>query len=116
MERTPDSTRQLASRARRRVQAAPQPEHDVALQRRVVVAFLAAACEGDFDALLDVLAPDVVLRFDFGAEHGQPPLVGADAVARHVLVTAPPRQPGVTDRPGATRRGTWTDRKTDGFP
>ena len=66
MERTPDSTRQLASRARRRVQAAPQPEHDVALQRRVVVAFLAAACEGDFDALLDVLAPDVVLRSTSG--------------------------------------------------
>ena len=89
MDRTPDSTRQLASRARRRVQSAPQPDADVALQRRVVDAFLAAARGGDFDALLDVLAPDVVLRFDFGPTHPQAPLVGAQAVARHVLVTAP---------------------------
>ena len=49
MDRTPDSARQLASRARRRVQAAPQPDRDVALQRRVVDAFLAAARGGDFD-------------------------------------------------------------------
>jgi RNA polymerase sigma-70 factor (ECF subfamily) len=89
MDRTPDSTRQLASRARRRVRAAPQPEPDVALQRRVVDAFLGAARAGDFDALLAVLAPDVVLRFDFGPTHAQAPLVGAEAVARHVLATAP---------------------------
>ena len=68
MDRTPDSTRQLASRARRRVRAAPQPEPDVTVQRRVVDAFLAAARSGDFDALLEVLAPDVVLRFDFGPD------------------------------------------------
>ena len=57
MDRTPDSARQLASRARRRVQAAPQPDRDVALQRRVVDAFLAAARGGDFEALLQVLDP-----------------------------------------------------------
>jgi RNA polymerase sigma-70 factor (ECF subfamily) len=89
MDRTPESTRQLASRARRRVRNAPQPDPDVALQRRVVDAFLAAARAGDFDALLSVLAPDVVLRFDLGPTHPQAPLVGAAAVARHVLVTAP---------------------------
>src|SRR5207244_11255765 len=64
MDRTPDSARQLASRARRRVQAAPQPDRDVALQRRVVDAFLAAARGGDFEALLQVLDPDVVVRMD----------------------------------------------------
>jgi RNA polymerase sigma factor (sigma-70 family) len=89
MDRTPDSTRQLASRARRRVQAAPQPDPDLAVQRRVVDAFLAAARGGDFDALLTVLAPDVVLRFDFGPDTPSAPLVGSDAVAHHVLVTAP---------------------------
>jgi len=89
MDRTPESTRQLASRARRRVRNAPQPDPDVALQRRVVDAFLAAARAGDFEALLTVLAPDVVLRFDLGPANPQAPLVGAEAVARHVLVTAP---------------------------
>ena len=89
VERTPEAARQLASRARRRVRAAPQPDPDVARQRRVVDAFLDAARNGDFDALLAVLAPDAVLRFDFGAVHGRGPLVGAEAVAKHVLATAP---------------------------
>jgi len=65
--RSPAATRQLASRARRRVRgAAPPPEPDLARQRKVVDAFLAAAREADFDALLDVLDPDVVLRVDRG--------------------------------------------------
>ena len=51
VERSPDATRQLASRARRRVQAAPVPDTDVARQRTVVDAFLAASRDGDFDAL-----------------------------------------------------------------
>jgi RNA polymerase sigma-70 factor (ECF subfamily) len=91
IDRTPEAARQLASRARRAVQAAPQPDADVALQRRVVDAFLAAAREGDFDQLLSVLAPDVVMRFDVGprSRRGLPTLAGADAVARHVLTTAP---------------------------
>lgn len=90
MDRRPEAARQLASRGRRRVQAAPKPDADLGLQRRVVDAFLAAAREGDFDALLGVLAPDVVLRFDLGRHLApQGPLVGAEPVARHVLATAP---------------------------
>ncbi|MFF8770170.1 sigma-70 family RNA polymerase sigma factor [Kitasatospora sp. NPDC015120] len=66
--RTSASTRQLASRARRRVQgAAPAPDADLALRREVVEAFLAASRGGDFDALLTVLDPDVVARSDGGA-------------------------------------------------
>jgi RNA polymerase sigma-70 factor (ECF subfamily) len=65
--RSPAAARQLASRARRRVQgAAPAPDPDLLRQRKVVDAFLAAARAGDFDALLDVLDPDVVLRVDRG--------------------------------------------------
>jgi RNA polymerase sigma-70 factor (ECF subfamily) len=91
MDRTPDSARQLASRARRRVQAAPQPDRDVARQRRVVDAFLAAARGGDFEALLQVLDPDVVFRMDLGpaSRLAHRPIAGADAVARQVLATAP---------------------------
>jgi hypothetical protein len=91
MDRTPDSARQLASRARRRVQAAPQPDRDVALQRRVVDAFLAAARGGDFEALLEVLDPDVIFRMDLGPDSRVTlrPLAGAVPVARQVLATAP---------------------------
>jgi RNA polymerase sigma-70 factor (ECF subfamily) len=89
MERSTESVRQLASRARRRVQAAPQPDRDVARQRRVVDAFLSAARSGDFDALVDLLAPDVVLRFDLGPDLAHKALVGAESVAQHVLATAP---------------------------
>src|SRR5204863_2239400 len=61
--RSPAAARQLASRARRRVRgAAPTPDADLARQRRVVDAFLAAARDGDFDALVGLLDPDVVLR------------------------------------------------------
>jgi RNA polymerase sigma factor (sigma-70 family) len=63
--RSPTAARQLASRARRRVHAgAPAPDADLAEQREVVGAFLAASRDGDFDALLAVLDPDVVLRAD----------------------------------------------------
>ncbi|HEV2782547.1 MAG TPA: RNA polymerase sigma factor SigJ [Actinophytocola sp.] len=65
--RSPAAARQLASRARRRVQgAAPAPDPDLARQREVVDAFLAASRDGDFDGLLAVLDPDVVLRADSG--------------------------------------------------
>jgi RNA polymerase sigma-70 factor, ECF subfamily len=61
--RAPDAARQLASRARRRVRgSAPPPDADIAEQQRVVDAFLAAARAGDFEALLEVLDPDVVFR------------------------------------------------------
>ena len=63
VERSPAATRQLASRARRRVRgAAPAPDADLTRQREVVDAFLAAARDGDLDALVAVLDPDVVLR------------------------------------------------------
>ena len=68
--RSPTATRQLASRARRRVQgAATASDVDLARQREVVDAFLAASRGGDFDALLAVLDPDVVLRADYTAVH-----------------------------------------------
>ena len=66
--RSPNATKMLASRARRRVQgAAPSPDADLAHQREVVDAFLAASRGGDFEALLAVLDPDVVLRADGAA-------------------------------------------------
>jgi RNA polymerase sigma factor (sigma-70 family) len=65
LERTPAATRQLASRARRRVQGATPPRHvDLARQRRIVDAFLTALREGDFEKLVAMLDPDVVLRDD----------------------------------------------------
>jgi RNA polymerase sigma factor (sigma-70 family) len=68
VERSPEATRQLASRARRRVQGqAPVPDADLAVQRRVVEAFFAAARDGDFEGLVAVLDPDVVSRSDGGA-------------------------------------------------
>jgi RNA polymerase sigma-70 factor (ECF subfamily) len=87
VERSPAAARQLASRARRRVRAqAPEPDADLAVQRRAVDAFLAAARDGDFEGLLRVLDPDVVLRVDGGPNaprpFARPPLVGAEAVAR----------------------------------
>jgi RNA polymerase sigma-70 factor (ECF subfamily) len=86
--RSSAATRQLASRARRRVQgAAPRPDADLATQREVVQAFLAASRAGDFDALIAVLDPDVVFRVDAGADSplARPPIVGAEGVAREVL-------------------------------
>jgi RNA polymerase sigma-70 factor (ECF subfamily) len=86
VERSPSATRQLASRARRRVRAeAPLPDADIAVQREVVDAFLAAARRGDFEALLQLLDPNVVLRIDGGPRAprplARPPIVGAAAVA-----------------------------------
>lgn len=86
MGRTPQATRQLASRARRRVRGAeiPAPERDPARQRAVVDAFFAAGRAGDFDALIALLHPDVVLRADFspGQRRRSTVLHGAAAVAR----------------------------------
>src|SRR5262252_4849810 len=72
VERTPDAARQLASRARRRVQARKAtPDADVEAQRSVVDAFVAAAQEGDFHRLVAVLDPGVILRVDAGAAAGR---------------------------------------------
>src|SRR4051794_32740912 len=88
VDRAPAATRQLASRARRRVQgAAPIPDADLTRQRAVVDAFLAAAREGDFDALVAVLDPDVVLRVDRGPGATRE-VRGAAAVAGQALTFA----------------------------
>lgn len=84
VDRTPAATRKLASRARQRVRGeAPEPEPDPVVRRRVVDAFLAAARGGDFDALVAVLDPDVVLRADAGKAlpGGMKVLRGIEAVA-----------------------------------
>jgi RNA polymerase sigma-70 factor, ECF subfamily len=81
VDRSPDAARQLASRARRRVRAENTvPDADLGAQREVVDAFVAAAREGDFEALVAILDPDVVLRADFGP--GSREVRGAEAVAR----------------------------------
>jgi RNA polymerase sigma-70 factor, ECF subfamily len=84
VDRSPEAARQLASRARRRVRGAPEPDPDIAAQREVVDAFLAAAREGDFEALLRELDPGVVLRADTGALAAVAvrEVRGAEAVAR----------------------------------
>jgi RNA polymerase sigma factor (sigma-70 family) len=75
VDRSPEAARQLASRARRRVQGeARVPDADLAAQRRVVDAFFAAARDGDFEGLVAVLDPDVVSRGDGGP--------GASAIVR----------------------------------
>jgi SnoaL-like domain len=82
VDRSPEATRQLASRARRRVRAEHTvPDADLVAQREVVDAFLAAAREGDFDRLVAVLDPDVVLRADLGPAVGLREVRGAEAVA-----------------------------------
>ena len=76
VERSPTATRQLASRARRKVQEARMQPGEISRRREVVAAFLAASREGDFDALLTMLDPDIVLRADTAAAQ-----MGADAEA-----------------------------------
>jgi RNA polymerase sigma factor (sigma-70 family) len=81
VERTPEATRKLASRARRRIQqAAPSPDTDLVAQHAVVDAFFAAGRAGDLDRLVAVLDPDVSLRGDFGPA-GQRSVRGASTVA-----------------------------------
>ncbi|MEU5048935.1 sigma-70 family RNA polymerase sigma factor [Streptomyces sp. NPDC021096] len=89
VDRTPAAARQLASRARRRVQgAAPVPDTDLARQREVVDAFFAAARGGDFEALVAVLDPQVVARSDGGALRPGAVVRGAANVAGGALTFA----------------------------
>jgi len=92
LDRSPEATRQLASRARRRVRATPSPASaaDLARQREVAEAFLAAARGGDFSALIAVLDSEVTLRADaHAAPSGKPVLLrGAEAVARGAVLSA----------------------------
>jgi RNA polymerase sigma-70 factor (ECF subfamily) len=91
LECTPAHARQYASRGRRRVRGAPTRETDLAEQRRLVSAFLAASRDGDFDALVALLDPDVVFRV-----HGRTRIAtvhGATDVARRVLERGAPLAP-----------------------
>jgi RNA polymerase sigma-70 factor (ECF subfamily) len=92
IERSPDAARQLASRARRRVRgAAPESDASLNQQREVVAAFLAASRAGDFDALISLLAPEVVFRADAGGIGGlvQPQITGAAEVAGYSAAQGP---------------------------
>ena len=98
VDRTPAATRQLASRARRRVRGATTvPDADLTRQREVVDAFLAASREGDLGALLSVLDPDVALRADTGGAPRE--LRGAGAVADQALMFSRLGGPGRVSRP-----------------
>ena len=126
VDKTPAAARQLASRARRRVQGAAVPNPDLVCQRRVVDAFLAASRGGDFAALLALLDPDVVLRADAAAVLGSaakqaegapklaPEVHGAAAVADTFAGRARQAQPALLDgavgavwAPGGTPRAAF---------
>jgi RNA polymerase sigma factor (sigma-70 family) len=92
VERTPEAARKLASRARRRIQQAhPQPDGDLAAQREIVDAFFAAGRAGDFERLVAVLHPDVVLRGDFGRGSVRV-ITGASAVAQQAKLYGSPER------------------------
>ncbi|MFD7153535.1 sigma-70 family RNA polymerase sigma factor [Kribbella sp. NPDC059898] len=93
VDKSPAATRQLASRARRRVQGAPVSDGDVGRQRAIVEAFMAASRGGDFEGLLALLDPEVLLRADAGAasaQHAGPAVSklvrGAKAVVEQALM------------------------------
>lgn len=90
LDRSEAAAQQLASRARRRLRNSPEPDADLTRQRQVVDAFFAASRDGDFDALLEVLDPDVQLRIDGGSLRASASLVrhGAEAVAAHTATYA----------------------------
>ena len=99
LDRSPAAARQLASRARRRLQGAPAPDTDLARQRAVVDAFLAASREGDFEALVALLHPDVVLRADQAAVRAgaDEEVRGAAAVAGNFSGRAVRARPALVD-------------------
>src|SRR5215472_16814052 len=105
IDRTPTATRQLASRARRRVQGAPAPDVDLDGQWAVVDAFIAASRAGDFERLLAVLDPEVVLRSDGGVARPALTLLvrGAQAVAERAMTFLQFAETS-TSRSGASRR------------
>lgn len=113
-DRSPAGARQIASRARRRIQGADRlPDADLRRQREIVYAFMATSREGDFDASLAVLDPDVVLRADSVIlPAGRPPEIrGArqwpEVLSRTPPVIAWPRGPGQRHR-GSHRRAART--------
>jgi RNA polymerase sigma factor (sigma-70 family) len=116
VDRSPQAARQLASRARRRVQAGnTAPDADLKAQREVVEAFLAAAREGDFDRLVAVLDPDVVLRVDLGPllVGGSREVRGAAAVARQAVTYS---QLGILTQPALINGAAGSVSFRDGRP
>jgi RNA polymerase sigma factor (sigma-70 family) len=113
VDRSPEAARQLASRARRRVRAENTvPDADLDAQREVVEAFLAAAREGDFDRLVAVLDPDVVLRQDFGAGRSRE-VRGATAVAGQARAYA---ELGLVSKPALVNGAAGVVATRDGQP
>ncbi len=116
VDRSPEAARQLASRARRRVQGENTvPDTDLDTQREVVEAFLAAARDGDFDRLVAVLDPDVVLRADLGplSAGGSREVRGAAAVASQAQTYA---QLGVLMQPALINGAAGLVSTRDGHP
>jgi ketosteroid isomerase-like protein len=114
VDRSPEAARQLASRARRRVQGERTvPDADIGKQREVLDAFLAAARGGDFEALLAVLDPDVVLRVDMGAAGAWRELRGAVTVARNATAFA---QMGLSVHPALVNGVAGAVSRLDGEP
>jgi RNA polymerase sigma factor (sigma-70 family) len=114
IDRSEAATQQLASRARRRVRGMLEPDPDLGRQRAVVDAFFAASRDGDFDALLEVLDPEVELRIDGGVLRRESSLVlrGAEAVATHTATYSkwyPFVRPALVD--GAAGALVATDRR-----
>jgi len=112
VDRSPEATRQLASRARRRIQ--PEsivPDAGLEAQREVVDAFLAAARDGDFDRLVAVLHPDVVLRADFGRRSRE--VRGVDAVIGQAMLYA---QLGLVAKPARVNGAIGVVSMRDGEP
>jgi Sigma-70, region 4 len=100
LDRTPSAAKTLASRARRRVRAAsPSGDADPVRRREIVGVFLAAARDGNFRALLTMLAPDVVLRPDRAAvlAGARPDVRGASAVAEQLVRARGAAQPALVD-------------------
>jgi RNA polymerase sigma-70 factor (ECF subfamily) len=97
--RTPAAARQLASRARRRVQGSPPPDADFSQRKNIVEAFLKASREGDFEGLLAVLDPEVVLRADSAAQRlgSLAEIHGATAVAEAFKGRARAARPALVD-------------------
>ena len=119
VERSPEATRQLASRARRRVRgAAPGPDASLTEQLKVVDDFLAAARDGDFDALVAVLDPEVVLQADGGITGLSHRAQGAEAVARQATRWAQTvgAQPGLTVRRALINGAAGVVSQRDGKP
>jgi RNA polymerase sigma-70 factor (ECF subfamily) len=115
VDRSPEAARQLASRARRRVQRENiVPDADLATQRQIVDAFLAAARDGDFEGLLAVLDPDVVLRADMGPlAGGLREVRGARAVAGQAVFYS---QLGLVVRPALVNGAAGAVSMRDGKP